>query len=101
MIVKVNMIVVVTLVTPHNCVDGEIDGLSLNAILSFFMGADLLPPGGFEIGAEMWFDPDIMFLTASMCAFTLILPTKYHDNAKIFQNKMAYAIQNYGGFRML
>ena len=42
MIVKVNMIVVVTLVTPHNCVDGEIDGLSLNTILSFFTRADLV-----------------------------------------------------------
>ena len=64
--------VFVTLETPHNCAGGEIDGLSLNAVLNFFMGEDLLPPSGFKTGAEMWFNPDPLCSRQHLCVLSLL-----------------------------
>ena len=102
MIVKVKPITVfVMLVTTHHCADGDISSVSLSIILSFFTGAEYLPPAGFESGAEMWFDPENIFPTASTCSLVLTLPTKYHNSPKLFQDQMIYALQNHGGFGML
>ena len=88
-------------VATHHCADGEIPGVSLSQILSFFSGAEYLPPTGFDNGAEMFFDQESIYPTASTCALVLTLPTKYHNNPELFLHKMTYALQNHGGFGML
>ena len=68
--------------------DGEISGTSLQHVLSFFTGAECLPPIGFDMEAKMHFNPVSTFPTASTRALVLTLPTKYHNNPTLFQEKM-------------
>ena len=76
---------------------GETD-LTLSSCLSFFSGAERLPPIGFETDCALNFNRDNIYPTASTCALTLVLPTKYHDDYIQFKDKMLFGFANHGGF---
>jgi len=78
--------------------DGEVPDTSLKEVLSFFTGAESVPPLGFERDVEVWFNHESQFPMASTCALQLTLPTLYHNQADLFQEKMVYALHNHGGF---
>ena len=59
--------------------DEDIYVLNLSDCLSFFTGANRVPPTGFN-ACTLNFSSTNIFPTASTCALTLTLPTKYHDN---------------------
>ena len=86
--------------TTRYCADGEIPDVSLSLVLMFFTGVEYPPPTGFDNGAEMWFDSESVFPTASTCALVLTLPTKYHNNSEMIIERMIYALHNHGGFGM-
>lgn len=73
------------------------DSIGLHNVLSFFTGAEIIPPLGFEITPSLRFS-DSMLPTASTCALQLILPTSYYNNEELFKEKMIYAMLNHGGF---
>ena len=85
----------------YYCAEAEVQQVTLGQVLSFFTGAERPPPMGFDEEAGIWFSPTATFPTASTCALELTLPTKYHDNADMFHEKMLYGLQNHGGFGML
>ena len=74
------------------------ENVHLSTVLSFFTGAESLPPMGFGMAPVLRFDPSNMFPTASTCALELTLPTKYHNQPHLFKEKMVYAFKNHGGF---
>ena len=73
------------------------DSIVLHNVLSFFTGAEIIPPLGFEITPSLRFS-DSMLPTASTCALQLILPTSYYNNEELFKEKMIYAMLNHDGF---
>lgn len=79
--------------------DDEDAEVSLSTVLTFFTGAEVPPPTGFQ-PATLKFNhsADLEFPTASTCALELTLPTKHHNNPALFSMKMLYALNNHGGF---
>ena len=75
---------------------GEQLDIGMDDILSFFTGAENIPPLGFE-AATLNFSPNNPYPTASTCGLSLTLPTKYY-NYSDFKENFAFAIQNHGGF---
>ena len=73
------------------------DSIGLHNVLSFFTGAEIIPPLGFEITPSLRFS-DSMLPTASTCALQLVLPTSYYNNEEVFKEKTIYAMLNHGGF---
>ena len=76
-----------------------IDGLlevNLGDILSFFTGANRIPPLGFA-DATLNFNPFNLYPTASTCGLCLTLPTKY-DKYDAFKEAFVFSILNHGGF---
>lgn len=73
------------------------DSIGLHNVLSFFTGAEIIPPLGFEITPSLRFS-DSMLPTASTCALQLVLPTSYYNNEELLKEKMIYAMLNHGGF---
>ena len=71
--------------------------LHLGDCLSFFTGANRIPPIGFH-GCTLNFSSSSIFPTASTCALTLTLPTKYYDNYHEFKEKVMFGFYNHGGF---
>ena len=71
--------------------------MSLGTILSFFSGADNIPPLGFPNEPELNFNPKAVHPTASTCSIQLTLPTKY-ANFEELKNKLDQAFTMHGGF---
>ena len=71
--------------------------MSLGSILSFFSGSNDIPPLGFPNEAELNFNADAVYPTASTCAIQLTLPTKY-TNFDEFKQKLDQAFTMHGGF---
>ena len=65
-------------------------------ILSFFTGADNIPPQGLG-SATLTFNDSNVYPTASTCGLCLTLPTMYNDYAS-FRDKFIFAMLNHGGF---
>ena len=53
---------------------------------------------GFPHKPTLEFDDDNMYPTASTCALTLVLPTKYHMDYSAFKNAMFVGLKHHGGF---
>ena len=53
--------------------------LSLGDCLSFFTGAEQVPPAGFDRECTLNFNSSNIYPTASTCALVLTLPTMYYD----------------------
>ena len=62
-----------------------LDLLKLTDVLSFFTGANEIPPGIFFQKPILSFDDKGVFPTASTCALHLILPTKFHEDFDQFK----------------
>lgn len=73
--------------------------VTLPKILSFFTGADEIPPLGFPHDPSLHFSDKNIFPTASTCAIQLTIPAQY-SSYKEFRNAMAYAFLNHGGFAL-
>ena len=72
--------------------------LRLEEVLSFFTGAERIPPGGFDPKPAVTFNCDNMYATASTCAMELCLPTRYHDKPSVFRERMITSFRDHGGF---
>ena len=79
-------------VTFHVCIGGLLD-ITLGEVLSFFTGTNRIPPLGFA-DATLNFSPTNPYPTASTCALTLTLPTKYASYADF----KVLSMQSHGGF---
>ena len=66
-------------------------------ILSFFSGADDIPPLGFLHEPEFNFYSHAVYPSSSTRAIQLTLPTRYDDFAE-FKIKMDQAFTMHGGF---
>ena len=72
--------------------------ISLGDILSFFTGADRIPPLGFiDHDTTLNFSCVNPYPTASTCGLCLTLPTKY-DNYDDFKAAFVFSMQHHGGF---
>ena len=60
--------------------DGDTDDLDISDCMVFFSGTERLPPTGFDTECTLNFNSCNVYPTASTCALTLTLPTKYHDD---------------------
>ena len=76
------------------------DVVELEAILSFFTGADSIPPPLGYASVTLNFNDEISYPTASTCAIELTLPTKHKDYT-VFKEHMYVALTMHGGFRLL
>ena len=72
--------------------------VSVEDVLIFFSGAASIPPLRFDTEPALYFNPKSWYPTASTCAVTLTLPTKYHDNYADFRSNMTKALAWHGGF---
>ena len=79
----------------RSIIGGELE-IGLGDILSFFTGAENIPPLGFE-AVTLNFSPDNPYPTSSTCGLCLTLPTKYY-NYNTFKENFVFAMQNHGGF---
>ena len=75
--------------------DNSESTLQLGDVLSFFTGADRLPPMGLPHTASIYFSSVTEYPTASTCAFHLVLPTKHWNN---YEAKLVYGFKYHGGF---
>ena len=71
--------------------------ISMGDVLTFFTGAEHIPPLGFD-DATLNFNDENPFPTASTCGICLTLPTKYYDSYPDFKEKFVSAMRNHGGF---
>lgn len=74
--------------------------VTLMHVLSFFTGAERVPPLGFSSVEKphLTFNYESPYATASTCALQLCLPTKYFDKPDVFQDKMITSFRDHGGF---
>ena len=70
---------------------------SLKMIMSFFPGADEIPPMGYPHEPELNFNNTSPYPTASTCALQLTLPTCYNEYCA-YQSAMNTALFMHGGF---
>lgn len=77
--------------------------VTLKTVLYFFTGAEAIPPGGY--GALVYpcvnFNDEQPYPTASTCAITLTLPTKYCSTYSSFKSAMDTAMLCHGGFGLV
>ena len=75
--------------------------ITLQHILQFITGADVIPMFGFDIPPTIQFchNPTITLPTANTCSLTLTLPTACRDDT--FASKMTFGIANCIGFGTL
>ena len=71
--------------------------VTLPMVLSFFTGAEEIPPLGFPHDPTLNFSDDNLYPTASTCAIELTLPTQYETYDQ-FKKYVSYAMLNHGGF---
>ena len=74
-------------------VDGDTD-LTMGGVLSYFTGADSIPPLGFD-DATLSFNNTNPYPTASTCTLCLTLPTMYQDYAS-FKEHFIFALCKIG-----
>jgi len=67
--------------------------------MSFFSGADDIPPMGYPHEPLINFNPDSAYPTASTCALQLTLPTCYPEYVA-FKRALDTAFTMHGGFGM-
>lgn len=79
-------------------VDEGATSLTLREVLSFFTGAEHIPPMGFPCEPSLHFTEESEFPMASTCALTLTLPTKHHNDYVAFRSKILFGFKNHGGF---
>ena len=79
------------------CVGGKLE-VQLLDVLSFFTGASVVPPLGFDTKPSLYFNAGAVYPTASTCALHLTLPTKYYQQYEEFKAKMVQALTSHGGF---
>ena len=72
--------------------------VTLEDFLVFVTGTNRIPPTGFHLGLTLNFNNTHVYPSASTCALTLTLPTKYYDNYSLFKEKILYGLENHGGF---
>ena len=75
--------------------------ITLETVLSFFTGAEEIPPGGYGalVQPHLNFNDIQPYPTASTCAIALTLPTKYYDQPyDAFKRAMDIAMTCHGGF---
>jgi hypothetical protein len=82
----------------HNLFLGGEADLTFQDVLAFFTGAERIPPLGFHNQPTLNFNDNNPFPTASTCGIVLTLPTQYHDNYRLFKEKMVFALKYHGGF---
>ena len=73
--------------------------VSLAMILSFFTGADSVPPCGYD-QVVLNFSATSPYPTASTCAMELTLPTQY-DEYVGFKKSLNVAFTMHGGFGLM
>ncbi len=79
---------------------GTIDEcVTLPSLLSFFTGADTVPPTGYS-SVTLNFNHENMYPTASTCAIELTLPTK-HKDYETFRSHTITALTMHGGFGLI
>ena len=66
-------------------------GVTMGDVLSFFTGAESIPPLGFG-DATLSFNDVNPYPTASTCALCLTLPTMYHNDYPKFKEKFLFGI---------
>lgn len=71
--------------------------MSLKVLLSFFTGAEEVPPLGFSPPPTLHFNRHEVYPTASTCALELVLPTQY-DTYEQFKDAMLTGLLFHGGF---
>ena len=72
--------------------------VTLPKILSFFTGADEVPPLGFPHEPKLCFSENV-YPTASTCAIQFTLPTQYSSYVD-FKAAVGFALLNHGGFAL-
>ena len=75
------------------------DHLTLEEVLIFFTGSDVVPPLGYYSEPILTFD-NTELPTASTCALTLTLPLN-HQTYLSFKDKVTFSMKNHGGFGLL
>ena len=70
--------------------------ITLRDVLSFFSGAEIIPPLGFD-DATLSFNEENPYPTASTCGLALTLPSKY-QKYEDFKEHFIFAMCNHGGF---
>ena len=68
------------------------------AYFLFFSRGKAVPPMDFETQPSLYFSSSLFLPTASTCALSLTLPTRYYNDPITFKKKMIFAIMNHGGF---
>jgi hypothetical protein len=76
---------------------GHAGNKSLGMVMSFFSGADDIPPMGYIRPPEINFNPQSIYPTASTCALQLTLPT-CHTEYNHFKDALDTAFLMHGGF---
>lgn len=71
--------------------------VTMGDVLSFFTGADTIPPLGFS-DAMLNFNDINPYPTASTCSLCLTLPTQYHADYNGFKENILFALCSHGGF---
>ena len=71
--------------------------VSMGDILSFFTGAEDVPPLGFN-DATLNFNDNNPYPTASTCGLILTLPTQYYTSYDAFKVNFIFGVRNNGGF---
>lgn len=87
-----NAIMVYTQITYYHAGD-----VSLGMILSFFSGADDIPPMGYAHAPAINFNHSSLYPTSSTCALQLTLPTCYSEYG-LFKHALDTAFTMHGGF---
>lgn len=77
--------------------EGDSDEVTLGTVLNFFTGSDAIPPCGYANPPELNFSPCNVLPTASTCAPSLTLPTKY-SNYDDFKSNLVKGMTWHGGF---
>ena len=71
--------------------------VSLGMVMSFFSGADDIPPIGYRRPPEINFNPTSPYPTSSTCALQLTLPTGYSEYGP-FKRALDTAFTMHGRF---
>ena len=79
--------------------EDQVCKVSLRTVLSFFTGADSIPPLGYT-SAVISFNPANQYPTASTCAIQLTLPTKHTDYIQ-FKKQLDVTLTMHGGFGLV
>lgn len=72
-------------------------GVSLRMVMTFFSGAEVMPPMGYPHDPEINFNDNSPYPTSSTCALQLTLPTCYSEYSK-FKHALDTAFTMHGGF---